>query len=56
VKSLPDDDDDGRKPTTVAHPTNNGRQNTTQKIKDWATWIPLKTGDENQIDKQFLLL
>jgi hypothetical protein len=28
--------------------TNNGRQSTTQKTKDWASRSPLKTRDQNQ--------
>ena len=40
--------------------TNNNLSNTTQKTKDWATRIPLKTGGElvcsgRGQDKQFLL-
>jgi hypothetical protein len=38
--------------------TNNDLQNTSQKIKDWATRLPLKTGGWTQFlkkGKQFLL-
>ena len=28
--------------------TNNDLQKTTQKTKDWATWMPLKTWDEHR--------